>query len=48
LGSAHLPGFVQEAAVVDLRPCDFDPSRRVPKRPIGSDTLDVREKERFR
>ena len=23
LGSAHLPGFVQEAAVIDLRPCDL-------------------------
>ena len=22
LGSAHLPGFVQEGAVIDLRPCD--------------------------
>jgi predicted dinucleotide-binding enzyme len=23
LGSAHLPGFVQEGAVIDLRPCDL-------------------------
>jgi hypothetical protein len=22
LGPAHLPGFVQEGAVIDLRPCD--------------------------
>src|SRR5437762_12314207 len=24
LGPAHLPGFVQEGAVIDLRPCDLD------------------------
>ena len=22
LGPAHLPGFIQEGAVIDLRPCD--------------------------
>ena len=47
LGSAHLPGFVQEAAVINLRPRDLARRRMVPKRRIRSDPLDLEEKERF-
>ena len=33
LGPAHLPGFVQEGAVIDLRPCDL--AREVRSRHVG-------------
>src|SRR6202030_1396220 len=39
LGSAHLPGFVQEGAVIDLRPRDFGPRSTIPKRPTKSDAI---------
>jgi hypothetical protein len=46
LGSAHLPGFVQ--AVNNRPPCDLARDGMVPKRPMRSDRLDVRTKERYR
>jgi hypothetical protein len=33
LGPAHLPGFVQEGAVIDLRPCDL--AREVRSQNVG-------------
>jgi NAD(P)-dependent dehydrogenase (short-subunit alcohol dehydrogenase family) len=40
LGPAHLPGFVQEGAVIDVRPCDlaqkYDPKCRLSVRSITS------------
>jgi hypothetical protein len=33
LGPAHLPGFVQEVAVIDLRPCDL--AREVRSQNVG-------------
>jgi hypothetical protein len=33
LGSAHLPGFIQEGAVIDLRPCDL--AREVRAQNVG-------------
>src|SRR5258708_6568322 len=48
LGSAHLPGFVQEGAVIDLRPRDVAREVRFRNVRLNRTRSDVREMERFR
>jgi hypothetical protein len=48
LGSAHLPGFVQEGAVIDLRPCDLARVEGFQNVRLDRTRSDVGEKERFR
>jgi predicted dinucleotide-binding enzyme/ketosteroid isomerase-like protein len=44
LGSPHLPGCVQEGAVIDLRLCDLARDGMVPKRSNGSDKFHLKDK----
>jgi predicted dinucleotide-binding enzyme len=48
LGLPHLPGFVQGAAVFDLRPCDLAREVRFQNVQLDRIRSDVREMERFR
>jgi 8-hydroxy-5-deazaflavin:NADPH oxidoreductase len=48
LGSAHLPGFVQEGAVIDRRPCDLAREVRFQNVRLDRTRSDVKEMERFR